>query len=414
MTAAKPDKKQMFMSFLFWFSLFYLILFFVGKGFGDKDNAVVSGQEVVVKMNKDSYALGNLPLVTVENESAKPITFTSPCENDGATLQIVSFGDATNVACEGNDVAGFSLEAGASHTFNLSENTNDWFAESGQYKLQFTFEQGEENLEATSEVFEFKKPGVFRQLFRALISKPLFNTLVYLVHVLPHHSLGLAIIGLTLIVRLILFFPNQKAMSSQRELQKLQPKLNELKEKHKGNQQLIAQKTMELYKTHKINPMSSCWPILLQMPFLIGLYQIIQEGLAPHMEYFLYQFQKGIDLSVVDTMFLGLDLSVPNKWILPFLVGGAQFLAFRMSMVRQQKKQKKEGKVAKKGDNPMADQMAQMGKTMQWMMPIMIGIFTMILPAGVGIYWITSTVFGIGQQWLVNHQLDKPKVVRKL
>ncbi|MCL4139787.1 UNVERIFIED_CONTAM: hypothetical protein GTU68_031534 [Idotea baltica] len=172
--------------------------------------------------------------------------------------------------------------------------------------------------------------------------------------------MGLAIILLTIVVRLILFVPNQKAMASQRELQRLQPKMTELKEKHKDNQQLLAMKTMELYKTHKINPMSSCWPILLQMPFLIGLYYIILAGLSPHMTYFLYSFQKDADLTAVDNLFLGLDLTVPNIIPLAIMVGAAQWFALRLANMRMKKKNEKNPVKKAPLQNQMAGQMHTM------------------------------------------------------
>lgn len=242
--------------------------------------------------------------------------------------------------------------------------------------------------------------------------------MVFIAEVLPGHSLGWAIIGMTLIVRLILFMPNQKAMRSQRKLQKLQPEIEALKKKHGTNQQMLAMETMALYKKRKINPMSSCLPILLQMPILIGIYFVVQGGVAEHLSYLLYAFQSEANLGAINPHFFGLNLEVPNIWVLPFLVGAAQYFAVKLSMAASSKTKKDEKPTKKKPQKQsqgpdMAEQMQQMQKVMLYALPLMIGIFTATFPAGVGIYWLTSTLFGIGQQKVVNYQLDKPKVKRK-
>jgi YidC/Oxa1 family membrane protein insertase len=282
-----------------------------------------------------------------------------------------------------------------------------------------TSDAGETQTLTTAE-FEIKEAGWIRKAFRLVITQPLFNGLVFFIETLPTHSLGWSIILLTLIVRILLFLPNQKAMKSQRKLQKLQPHIQSLRKKHKDNQQAVAMETMALYKKHKINPMSSCLPMLLQMPFLIGIYLVVKDGLSPHLNHLLYPFHANVDLSIVDTSFMGLNLEVPNIWVLPVLVAAAQFMAIKLSLAAAKKQQpakeveSKKDKSDKKEKAPdMAEQMEQMQKMMLWMLPLMIGFFTATFPAAVGIYWLTSTVFGIGQQKLVNYQLDKPQVRRK-
>ena len=409
-------KKQKIMSFLFWFSLFYLIFFF----FFNKpvENIDPATAEVAIMTDKSKYVVGNLPHFTIQNPTDKTYTLTNPCLAGSEKLQLVTLGETQPIACEEGAVSTLTFAPKTEQEVPFSSITQQVFDEDGNYKLRVLLDSEEgEILELTSDQITYKKPGIFRTLYRNLITKPLFNILVFFVDKLPNHSFGIAIILLTIVVRIILLVPNQKAMKSQRALQTIQPKLNELKEKHKGNQQMIAMKTMELYKTHKINPMGSCLPILLQMPFLIGLYHIVQIGLAPHMAYFLYQFQEKVDLTVIQNWFLGIDLTLPGNYILPLIVGGAQWVAFRMTMLRQKKKQEADKKPAKKKDKKaapsMQDSMAQMNVIMQWALPVMIAFFTFIMPSGVGIYWVTSTLFGIAQQWFVNRDVDKPVVTRK-
>ena len=154
------------------------------------------------------------------------------------------------------------------------------------------------------------------------------------------------------------------------------------------------------------------------MPFLIGIYLVVKDGLSPHLSHLLYGFHADVDLSIVDTQFFGLDLEVPDIFVLPILVAVAQFIAIKLSLLAAKKNQVEktlEKKKSKKVDDApdMMEQMEQMQKMMLWLLPLIIGFFTATFPAAVGIYWLTSTVFGIGQQKLVNWQLDRPQVRRK-
>ena len=299
----------------------------------------------------------------------------------------------------------------------MKYHSNDMFSGEGKYIIEMELNSGEEIITATSPEFEYKEPGAVRKLFRALVSKPLFNTLVLFIKGLPNHSLGWAIVMLTIAVRILLFIPNQKAMKSQREMQKLQPKLQEMKKQYKDNPQVMAMKTMEMYKTHKVNPMASMGPILLQFPILIGTYLIVQQGVSPHQNHLLYSANQGLDLSIVENLFFWMDLTqIDSLYILPVLVAGVQFLTMKLSFAKaKDNTPKKETKSVKKKDTDMpdmADMAQQMQKTMVWMMPIMIGVFTAMFPAGVGVYWFTSTLLGAVQQKLVNWSLDRPQVTR--
>jgi YidC/Oxa1 family membrane protein insertase len=417
---------KFFKSFLIWFAVFYLVLLGIEKFWGKDEVETITPEnaEIVLERTKKSVVIGNLVFFKIENKLDKTIDFISPCE-DQENLKVLRVVNDQTVAisndgfshCNGKRVDPFSVEPGAKYQFSLRDFNLDFFSEEGAYQLEMKFQAGEETISTTSNTVKLKDAGAFRLLFRAIVSKPLFNLLVFLTRILPTHSFGWAIVIMTLIVRLALFLPNQKAMKSQRELQKLQPKLADLKEKHKGNQQMIATETMKLYKTHKINPMSSCLPMLFQMPFLIGIYYIVREGLSPHLDYLLYSAQGNLDLSMVDAQFFGLNLDLipvmPTSIILAVLVGGAQWGAVKLSLVAKKRKEKKSDKLVVKKEG-VAGQMDQMNKVMLWVMPAMIAYFATTFPAGVSIYWLTSTVFGIFQQKLVNHQLDKPQVVKKV
>jgi YidC/Oxa1 family membrane protein insertase len=405
-------------SFLTWFAVFYLI-YWGAQNFLVKENKIApnSPQITIIAVN-NTPVLENIAQFKITNNSNQTIIFKSPCGHP-ENLQISrlvnsekhNLSDKFFQKCESTKgVSTFSIIAQQSHLFELKSLNNVLFNETGKYLLAMRFQIGEETRIIESNTISYEEPGFFRTLFRKIISKPLFNLLAFFTSIMPSNSLGLSIISLTILIRILLFLPNQKAMKSQRKMQKIQPKIEELKRKHGKNQQALALKTMELYKTEKINPMSSCFPMLFQMPFLIGIYHVVRGGIADYQSYLLYSFNN-VDLSNINTYFLGLDLEVPNVLVLPVLVASAQFLAVKLSFIAAKKKKQATNKVAKEG---MAAQMEQMQKMMLYVMPLMIGFFTATFPAGVGIYWLTSTIFGIFQQKLVNHQLDNTEgIVRR-
>jgi YidC/Oxa1 family membrane protein insertase len=216
---------------------------------------------------------------------------------------------------------------------------------------------------------------------------------------LPGNDLGLAILILTLILRTILLIPSQKAMRSQKKLQEVNPRIEKLKEKYKGDQQKIAAETMAIWKESKVNPLSSCMPILLQLPILIAVYQTVRNGLNPDNTYMLYTTYSNFSLKDINVNFLGiLDLTKVNVYVLPLIIGGLQFAQMKLSMAKTKKKT---------ADNAPKNEMAMANNMMIYMMPVMIALFTASVPAGVALYWGISTLFGIGQQLVVNK--EKPK-----
>lgn len=410
-------------SFLLWFCIFYLAFWAYQQLFATPKEAPQSGL-LTIEMTNKTPVIGQLIQFKVDNQTDSAWTWPHFCNDSQAlTMEALVASKAVKMVLPecGEAVAAIKIKPHSVGFITLPEFNTALFTTPGDFRMTWLFKSGDKVQSLSTGEFEVQPPGVIRKIFRAVITQPLFNALVGLIEILPTHSLGWAIVILTLAVRVILFLPNQKAMASQRKLQKLQPEMQAMRKKHGKNQQLLALETMALYKKHKINPMSSCWPMLLQMPFLIGIYSVVRNGLSPHLNHLLYSFHATVDLSLVDTHFFGLNLEIPNLWVLPVLVAGAQWVAIKLSMAAAQKQKdskvvetSKKGKKKKADDAPdMMAQMAQMQKMMLWMLPIMIGVFTATFPAAVGIYWLTSTVFGIGQQKLVNWQLDRPQVRRK-
>lgn len=413
-----------FKSLLLWFCVFYLVFSAYQWWFAPETEVSATVGQLSVELIDKTPVSGQLIQFRFKNETDQSWHWEHFCENN-TSLELLVLVASKEVSVNKPDCGNFAplalnVPAQSTVIYTLPEFNTDLFNTPGNYRLAWNMTSNEEAQTLMTAEFGIKEAGWIRKGFRFLITQPLFNGLVFFIETLPTHSLGWAIILLTLIVRILLFYPNQKAMRSQRKLQKLQTHIKALRKKHKDNQQALAMETMALYKKHKINPMSSCLPMLLQMPFLIGIYLVVKDGLSPHLNHLLYPFHANVDLSIVDINFMGLDLGIPNIWVLPVLVAAAQFAAIKLSLAAAKKQQptkavetKKKKKEKKEQAPDMGEQMEQMQKMMLWMLPLMIGFFTATFPAAVGIYWLTSTLFGIGQQKLVNYQLDKPQVRRK-
>jgi len=230
--------------------------------------------------------------------------------------------------------------------------------------------------------------------YNDIIYRPLLNLLVFFYNIIPGHDIGIVIIVVTVVIRLILAPSFHKSLKSQKAMNDLQPKLNEMREKHKNDKEAQAKAMMELYKEHKINPLSSCLPLLLQLPILIGLYQVFRVALGGHDIAGLYSFIKAP--TSISAMFLGLvDLSKPSI-IFGVIAGLAQFWQSKMMMPKA------------------AGQDATM-KAMQmqttYVLPVISMIIAIRLPAGLPLYWIVTTLFAVGQQIYIKRQQPKITVV---
>jgi YidC/Oxa1 family membrane protein insertase len=225
---------------------------------------------------------------------------------------------------------------------------------------------------------------------------PIFlNVLVLVYNLVP--DIGVVIILLTLLIRLILAPSFHKSLKSQSAMTAIQPKMNEIREKYKNDQQAQAKAMMELYKEHKINPFSSCLPLLIQLPILISLYFVFTKALSGNLGE-LYSFvHRPENLS---PMFLGfLNLSQPSH-VLAILAGLAQFW--------QSKQMAPKNTSANNQDATQKIMSAQM----TYMLPVISVVIAWNFPAGLPLYWIVSTLFGIAQQYYINwNKISEPRTL---
>lgn len=230
-------------------------------------------------------------------------------------------------------------------------------------------------------------------IFVIIFYQPLFNALVWLYAMVPGTDIGIAIILLTVLLKFVLWPFSLQTLRSQKAMTELQPKLKELQEKHKGKKEELAKATMQLYAKEKVSPFASCLPLLVQLPFLIALYQVLRDGLESKKFELLYTFVS--NPGHIDPFFFGLlNLATPN-FILALLAGGAQFLQSKMLTTRRPPKAV-QGKEGSKDE----DTMARMNKQMMYMMPAITVIISAGLPAGLALYWLVQSLLTVGQQAL--------------
>lgn len=229
--------------------------------------------------------------------------------------------------------------------------------------------------------------GTITTIFNNILYYPLFNALVLLYKYLPGHDFGVAIIVLTFIIRLILYFPSLKAIRSQKALSEIQPRIQEIQKTHKDDKIKQGEEMMELYKKAKINPFSGCLPTLIQLPFLIALYRVFWKGLRPEELVNLYSFV--LNPGQISPNFLGIiNLSSPNI-LLAVIAGIFQFLQTKMLTP----KTKKSGK--------SSDFSVIMQKQMVYVFPVMTIVILWKLPSAIGLYWIVSSLFSVVQQYVI-------------
>jgi YidC/Oxa1 family membrane protein insertase len=210
--------------------------------------------------------------------------------------------------------------------------------------------------------------------------RPIFGLLVFLFHTFG--NFGLAIIGLTFIVRAIMFPIAQKQFQSMAAMRKIQPKMKAIQERFKDDKQRQQQEILKLYQTEKINPAAGCLPILLQIPVFYALYKVLLVSVEMrHQPFFLWIK----DLSAPDpltpvNLFGLLDFTPPHFLaigVLPILVGATQWMSMKLN------------------PQPMDPAQQQIFSLMPWVLVFVMAPFA----AGLQLYWMTNNLLTIAQQW---------------
>lgn len=207
------------------------------------------------------------------------------------------------------------------------------------------------------------------------IAKPMFLMLQYLHTIVGNW--GWTIVVLTILVKLILFPLAHKGMVSMNRLKELAPKIKEIQEKYKGDNQKASMHMMELYKKHGANPMGGCLPIILQIPVFFAIYRVLLNS---------------IELKGAEWMFWINDLAEMDPYfILPILMGATMYLQQRIT------------------PNTIQDEMQ---KKMFQYLPVIFTFFFLWFPAGLTLYWFINNLFTVSHQYYINKVFEKNKVQR--
>ncbi len=229
--------------------------------------------------------------------------------------------------------------------------------------------------------------------FYIFLYQPLFNGLILLCQHIPGQDFGIAVIVLTVVVRLVIYPLSTKGIKAQKELAELQPKMKEIQDKFKDNKEKQAKAMMELYQKERVNPLSGCLPLLIQLPIIIAVYRVFltfKEGLSIEELNALYSFVNYSNN--LSTSFLGfIELTEPF-WRLAILVGVLQFFQTKM-LTPKQNLQKSTGK-----QDTMAQFSNMMQKQMLYFFPFFIVLMLWGLPSVVALYLLVFTLFSIIQQ----------------
>lgn len=231
-------------------------------------------------------------------------------------------------------------------------------------------------------------------LFDAAIYHPIYNALAFLVNIVPGADVGIAIILLTVLIKLILFPLSMVAVRTQIIMREIDPKLKELRKELKEKPEELARKTLALFKEYKINPFASIFLIIIQLPVIIGLYFVFFNegdggGFDPNI---LYSF-------IAEPMnasfnFLGILDLTSSSIILAVLVAASQYAVSRMMMPAPKQEEGEEKSF-------QADLARSMHIQMRYVFPIVIGVIAYVISAAIALYFLVSNLFAIGQELYV-------------
>ena len=222
-------------------------------------------------------------------------------------------------------------------------------------------------------------------IWNLIILSPMINILIVLSQYL-FSNFGLAIIALTIVVRIITLPLTVKQLKATKSMQALQPQLAEIQKKYAKDRAKLGQEQMRLYKESGMSPAGCVVPMLVQMPVWIALFQsiirvlaVVPEDFLSLSQYLYSSWSVVFSLVPLESQFLWLNLAVPDPiLILPILVGGTMWVQQKM--------------VTPTVADPRQQAQSRM---MLWMMPLMFAFLTLQFPSGLALYWVVSNVFSV-------------------
>jgi len=236
-------------------------------------------------------------------------------------------------------------------------------------------------------------------IFNEVFYNPIYNGLVFLIDVFPWVDMGVAVILVTIIIKLIIFPLTKKSIKIQIKTKQLEPALKKIKEEYKENKEEQARKIMDLYKENNLNPLSGFLVLLIQLPVIFALYFVFLKGGFPEVNTdILYSFVR--IPQEINMNFLGLVSMVDRNIFLALLAGISQYIQVQLMLPKLEPKGNNHQKTFKD------DLMRSMNTQMKFIMPIIVFFISYGLPAAVALYWITSNTFMIFQEIFVKRKME--------
>lgn len=234
--------------------------------------------------------------------------------------------------------------------------------------------------------------------FHTLIYEPIYNALVFFVNHVPNHDIGIAVIIVTIIVRIILYPLARKAIKSQMAMKAVAPEIEELKKKYKDKPEEQGRAMLALYRERKVNPFSGFLLLLIQIPVLLGLYWVFAKGGFPTVDpSVLYTF---VPMPEQITMeFLGLIDMGGKSIVLAVLVAITQAIYTRLSMGPP-------GTVTPTEASFSEEMAKSFDIQARYVLPIMIGGVSYFVAAAAPLYWVTSNLFMIFQEFMAGRRFS--------
>lgn len=376
----------------------YLVLMLIFPP--EEKSEQTSKNDIEITVSDETPTVGDLISISVQNNTNNPIDLGTGTPPQKVQIEKYENGE-WNALFISESSENLILDPNTSKVFEYPEVNTQFFGTEGIYRIKIDHEGKDFFTDITIE-----EAGFFKSIWRTFFWKPIYNGLIFSLDITAK-DLGLAIILLTIVIKILLFFPTHAGMRAQRKTQKLQPELEKIKTRNTGNQQKIALETVELWKKHKVNPLSSIFPILLQFPVLIALFYVIQNGLSPEKLFFLYSPLAGFDYSGINNIFGGfLPLlqtplqHLPSLW-LPLAGALLQYYAMKLALAKQNTSSKNSN-----GQGFLAEFQKMQG-VMVYILPALVFVFAVFMPSAVGLYMLISTLFTIGQQYFVNKIIEK-------
>lgn len=224
-------------------------------------------------------------------------------------------------------------------------------------------------------------------IYNRIFYQPLFNTLVALYNLVPGKNFGLAVILLTLLVKLLLYPLNRKSIESQKTISDLEPKIKEIREKFKDDQEKAVKETFDLYKEVKVNPFSNLILLFIQLPVLFAVFRVFNKGVSGEDLGLLYSFIPSP--GEINPYFFSVNLGSPNF----FMALIASVLQFFQTKIQS-------GKMEKKGKGSK-DFSQVLQKQMIYFLPILSLLILAKLPSAIPLYLAVSALFSLVQTSII-------------